>query len=217
MTSRLVEAFLALDEDQCVALVQQRVEEGIAVADIIEECRIGMSQVGGRYASGEFFLAELVMAAHVFGECMNLIEPLIEVSAASNCGTIVVGTVAGDIHDLGKNLFCSLLRAEGFEVIDLGVDVPPERFVEAVREHRAPIVGLSCLLTVAFDAMRRTVEAFDQAGMRSDVTILLGGGVISERVCRTVGADDFTTDAVEGVRKCREIVSAQHRTEGVEK
>ena len=133
---------------------------------------------------------------------------MIDAAEVTKLGVIVLGTVFGDIHDLGKNILCSLLRAEGFDVVDLGVDVPPDRFVEAARETGARIVGLSCLLTVAFDAMRRTVGAFSQAGLRDRVTILIGGSIVSERVCNEVGADDFSTDAVDGVRKCVQIISS---------
>jgi len=209
MAQQLADAFVALDRDLCLTLVRERIDAGIPVTEIIGESRIGMGRIGDKYASGEFFLSELVMAGHIFGECTKLLEPLIDGQAQSKLGTIVVGTVAGDIHDLGKNIFCSLLRAEGFDVVDLGVDVAPERFVEAVREHQAPIVGLSCLLTTAFGAMRQTVEAFEEAGMRSGVTVLIGGSIVSERVRDEVGADGFATDAVVGVRECVRIVEAQ--------
>jgi len=209
MAQQLADAFVALDRDLCLTLVRERIDSGIPVTEIIDESRIGMGRIGDKYASGEFFLSELVMAGHIFGECTKLLEPLIDGQAQSKLGTIVVGTVAGDIHDLGKNIFCSLLRAEGFDVVDLGVDVAPERFVEAVREHQAPIVGLSCLLTTAFGAMRQTVTAFEEAGMRSDVTVLIGGSIVSERVRDEVGADGFATDAVVGVRECVRIVEAQ--------
>jgi dimethylamine corrinoid protein len=207
MAQQLADAFVALDRDRCLTLVRERIDAGMPITEIIGESRVGMGRIGDKYAAGEF-LSELVMAGHIFGECMKLLEPLIEGHAHSELGTIVVGTVAGDIHDLGKNIFCSLLRAEGFDVVDLGVDVPPERFVEAVREHEARIVGLSCLLTVAFDAMRRTVQAFEAAGMRGSVTILIGGSIASDRVCDEVGADGFATDAVAGVRECVRIVGS---------
>jgi len=213
MAQQLADAFVALDRDRCLTLVRERIDAGIPVTEIIDESRVGMGRIGDKYSSGEFFLSELVMAGHIFGECMKLLEPLIESHAKSKLGTIVVGTVAGDIHDLGKNIFCSLLRAEGFDVVDVGVDVPPERFVEAVREHEARIVGLSCLLTTAFGAMRQTVKAFEEAGMRSSVTILIGGSIVSERVRDEVGADGFATDAVVGVRECVRLVGAQNRTD----
>ncbi len=208
MTEQLADAFVALDRERCLALVRDRIDRGVPVTEIIDESRIGMGRIGDKYAAGEFFLSELVMAGHIFGESMKLLEPLIGDDAPSKLGTIVVGTVAGDIHDLGKNIFCSLLRAEGFDVVDLGVDVPPERFVEAVTESGARIVGLSCLLTVAFGAMRQTIEAFETAGLRERTTVLIGGSIVSERVRDEVGADGFATDAVVGVRECVRIVGS---------
>jgi methanogenic corrinoid protein MtbC1 len=208
----LAEAFVALDTERCVALVRQNIEEGIEVTRIIDACRIGMTAVGDRYAAGEFYLSELVMAADIFSQCAALLEPLIGSAANVALGTVVVGTVAGDIHDLGKNILIALLRAEGFHVVDLGVDVPAERFVEAALETKARIVGLSCLLTVAFDAMRATVQAFEDAGIRNEVTLLIGGSIVSERVCRDVGADGYATDAVLGVRRCVALATGKGNT-----
>jgi len=208
MKEQLADAFVALDRERCLALVRESIDQGVPATEIIDQSRIGMGRIGDKYAAGEYYLSELVMAGHIFGESMKLLEPLIDGDATSKLGTVVVGTVAGDIHDLGKNIFCSLLRAEGFDVVDLGVDVPPERFVEAVTESGARVVGLSCLLTVAFDAMRRTVEGFEAAGLRDRITILIGGSIVSERVCAEVGADGFATDAVIGVRECVRIVGS---------
>ena len=212
MTRQLASALASLDQDRCLELVQQEIEKGTEVTEIIDECRAGITQVGEKFALGEFYLGELMMAAHVFSECMILLEPLIDATEITKLGVVVLGTVSGDIHDLGKNILCSLLRAEGFDVVDLGVDVPPEQFVKAARETGARIVGLSCLLTVAFDAMRRTVDAFSRAGLRDSVTILIGGSIVSERVCSAVGADDFSTDAVDGVHKCVRIISSLNGT-----
>jgi methylmalonyl-CoA mutase cobalamin-binding domain/chain len=201
MTEMLREAFLNLDDEAALAGVRTSLEAGRDPVEIIEECRQGITEVGERFGCGEFYLSELIMAADIFQRSMELVEPHLEtVSVGPARGTIVIGTVKGDIHDLGKNIVAVLLRCEGFEVVDLGVDVPAERFVEALVDTGARIVGLSCLMTTAFESMKLTVEAIAEAGLRQGIYVMVGGGPVDGRVCEYVGADLFAQDAVAGVR-----------------
>jgi methylmalonyl-CoA mutase cobalamin-binding domain/chain len=198
-----IEAFLGLDDEAALAQVRAQLEAGQDPLAIIEMCRLGITQVGERFACGQFYLSELIMAADIFQRSMALVEPHLEAAVAGpGPGMVVIGTVKGDIHDLGKNIVTVLLRCEGFDVVDLGVDVPPERFVEALSETGARVLGLSCLLTTAFASMKSTVEALVEAGLRQEVYVLVGGGPVDERVCKYVGADLFARDAVAGVRAC---------------
>ena len=207
MSEALKEAFLALDDETTLAQVQAQLEGGRDPLDIIEQCRLGITEVGERFACGEFYLSELIMAADIFQRSVALIEPHLETAATGpSAETVVMGTVKGDIHDLGKDIVILLLRCEGFEVIDLGVDVPPERFVTALADTGARIVGLSCLLTTAFKTMRETVQAIDEAGIREGVYVMIGGGPVDGRVCEYVNADFYARDAVEGIRACQALV-----------
>lgn len=201
MTGSVTEAFLKLDDEAALAGIRASLEAGRNPVEIIEECRLGITEVGQRFGCGEFYLSELIMAADIFERAMELVGPRLEtVSAGPATGTIVIGTVKGDIHDLGKNIVAVLLRCEGFEVVDLGVDVPAERFVETLVDTGARIVGMSCLMTTAFESMKATVEAIAEAGLRQGVYVMIGGGPVDERVRDYVGADLFARDAVAGVR-----------------
>jgi methanogenic corrinoid protein MtbC1 len=205
MSQTVEEAFEALDEATTLEMVEAQLEAGQDPLEVVAQCRRGMTAVGERFGRGEYYLSELVMAASIFEGCSALIEPRLPVKKAGpSLGKIVIGTVKGDIHDLGKNTVALLLRCEGFEVVDLGVDVPAERFVEAIAESGAEIMGMSCLLTTAFAAMKATVRAIEQAGMREQTYILVGGGPVDERVRAYVGADFCARDAVDGVRACHE-------------
>jgi methylmalonyl-CoA mutase cobalamin-binding domain/chain len=204
------EAFLALDDEATLAQVRADLEAGRDPVEIIELCRQGITQVGERFACGEFYLSELIMAADIFQRSMALVEPHLGMAvAAPSLGKVVIGTVKGDIHDLGKNIVTVLLRCEGFDVVDLGVDVPPERFVETLSETGARVVGLSCLMTTAFGSMKSTVEALAEAGLRQGIYVIVGGGPVDERVCEYVGADFFARDAVAGVRACSRALAGQ--------
>lgn len=207
MEQSLTQAFVALDGSNTLKMVETRLEAGQNPLEVIEQCRLGITEVGERFARGEYYLSELIMAADIFQRCMALIEPRLEMDKAGPPpGTVVIGTVQGDIHNLGKNIVAVLLRCEGFEVVDLGVDVPSERFVEAISGTGAQIVGMSCLMTPAFKAMKATVQAIDQAGMRQEVYVMVGGGPVNERVRDYAGADFYARDAVEGIRACHRYI-----------
>jgi len=195
-------AIADLNEEEALKLAGEMLEEADPVK-ILETCREGMRIVGDRFAKGEFFISDLMMAAEIFRKVMEKINPQLKTTLVEPVGRIVIGTVEEDIHDIGKNIVAALLEATGFEVHDLGVDVPPDRFLEAIRKYQPDIVGLSCLLSFAYDSMKRTVEAIKAEGMREKVKIIIGGEPVSEEVCRYVDADAHTRNAAEGVDICR--------------
>ncbi len=206
--TRLTQALADLQENEALEIVRQRMAAGDDPLQIIEECQAGMREVGERYAQRRYYLSGLIMAGDILREIMDMVLPAVEQKfSGHSSGRVLLGTVQGDIHDLGKNLLMMLLRSYGFTVVDLGVDVPPERFVEAARAVKPHAIGMSGLITAAHVSMRRTAEAL-RAMMAQDgvrIPILLGGQV-DEQVCRFVGADYWSTDAMEGVRLCQRLV-----------
>ncbi len=206
--SELGQAMADLLEAEVNELVDKYIKDGKPPLEIVDELTEGMEVVGGYFRSGEYFLSELVFSAEVFTNAMEKVNPLIEDSEKrESCGKLIIGTVSGDIHDLGKNIVVTLLKCSGFEVIDLGVDVPAERFVEALRESEVPLIGLSALLTTAFDSMQNTVEAIEAAGLRNKVKIMIGGGPTNEDVRKHIGADFYGADAASAVDFARQILT----------
>lgn len=208
--AELATALADLREDEVLTTVRRRMAAGDDPLQIIEDCQAGMREVGARYARREYYLSGLIMAGDILREVMELVMPTVEAHfSGQSAGRVLLGTVQGDIHDLGKNLLMMLLRCYGFEVIDLGVDVAPARFAAEARAFRPDVIGLSGLITAAYTAMRETVAAL-RAMMVEDrrpIPILLGGQV-DEQVCAFVGADYWSTDAMEGVRLCQRLVRA---------
>jgi methylmalonyl-CoA mutase cobalamin-binding domain/chain len=207
--SQLARLVADLEEDTVLELVQQRLAAGDDPLQIIDECNAGMRDVGQRYEQGEYFVAGLIMSGEIFREVVELVQPLIEQQSDGNAsGRVLVGTVSGDIHDIGKNMFGMLLSCHGFEVIDLGVDVPPKVFVEKVVETKPDIVGLSGLITASFEMMKETVATLQEESEKHKLSfpIIVGGGMIDDQVCQYVGADYWMPDAMAGVRLCEELL-----------
>ena len=202
----LVEAIINLDEPTALKRAGEQLNAGVDPVEILEKCREGMSIVGERFETGEFFLSEMIMAAEIFTQIMDSIRPQLRRSVTENVGKIVIGTVEGDVHDIGKSIVIALLEAGGFEVIDLGVDVPPQRFVEAIREHEPDIVGMSSLLTVAIESTKRTVDAIAEAGLRDRVKIIIGGGRMDSHAMEYIRPDAATDNAAQGVRLCKRLL-----------
>jgi methylmalonyl-CoA mutase cobalamin-binding domain/chain len=204
MSEQLVKAFVGLDEGGVLQHVEQRLKAGDNPLAILEDCRQGMNEVGKLFEQGEYFISELIMAGEIFKQAMQLLLPKLAAEGPAARGKVVIGTVKGDIHDLGKNIVVTLLKAANYEVHDLGVDVPPERFVETVKETGAKVLGMSGLLTISFDSMKRTVQALTEAGLRDKVKVMVGGGMTSEDVCKYVGADAWGADAQAAVTLCNQ-------------
>lgn len=205
--SELADALANLEEDKVRQLVQQRINSNADAMSIVHELREGMDIVGERYKSKEYFLSELIISGEMFKESMAAIEPKLKAGKKGEpLGKMVLGTVKGDIHNIGKDIVATLLMAAGFEVYDLGIDVPPDKFVEKLKETSSTILGMSGLLTPAFESMKETVKAVEAAGLRDKVKVIIGGGIVTEQVGRYVGADAFTDDASEGLDMCRGFV-----------
>jgi 5-methyltetrahydrofolate--homocysteine methyltransferase len=191
------------------SLVQQAVAEGVPPWEIIAQCLLpAMTEVGARFERAEFFVPEMIIAARAMQAGLAVLGPLVVEDQLEVVGRVVIGTVQGDVHDLGKNLVGMMLEGAGFHVHDLGADVSPERFVEAVQEDGADVVGMSALMTTTMPAMQRTIEALDEAGVRSGVKILVGGAPVTQEYCDEIGADGYAQDASSGVRAAKELVSA---------
>jgi methylmalonyl-CoA mutase cobalamin-binding domain/chain len=200
-----------LEEQPTLDGVRTRLEAGDGPKAILDALNAGMNVVGENYASGEYYLAELVMAAEIFKGAMKILEPALasDPDARQILGKLVIGTVKGDLHDIGKNIFVGLARNAGFLVNDLGIDVKPETFVEQVRKDEADIVGLSGILTLSLEPMQETVEQLKQAGLRDQVKVILGGLAIDELWSEHVGADAYTDDAYEGLGIIQSFMGVQ--------
>jgi len=206
---QLINLVADLEEDAVLALVKERIAVGANPYQTIEACNEGMRLVGLRYQRGEYFISALIMAGEIFREVIELTQPLLEQRAqSSSSGRILLGTVSGDIHDIGKNMVGMLLSVHGFSVIDLGVDVPPAEFAARAVEVRPDIVGLSGLITASFETMRETVTALRTEAEKHGLSfpVVIGGAMIDEQVCRYVGADDWVSDGMGGVRLFQQLM-----------
>ena len=206
LRTNLINAISDLQEEPALALVQERIARGDDSIMIIDDCSKGMRLVGERYEAGEYFLAGLIMAGEIFSQVMERLQPFVEQQVYGQAsGRILVGTVQGDIHDLGKNILTTLLSCHSFAVKDLGVDVPPETFREQVSKFNPHIVGLSGLLTSSYDSMRETIAQIREGGYQGP--IIIGGGQITEEVSQYVKSDHWSSDAVSGVELCKRLIS----------
>ncbi len=199
MTDQLIEALADLDEESVLRIVCERLDAKEDPQSLLAACQQGMTTVGQRYESGEYFLSELIMAGEIFKQVNLMLASNTIADPGIKRGKIVFGTVKNDIHDLGKDLVIGMLRGAGYEVIDLGIDVPAVKFVDAVQTTGATIVGLSGLLTVAFDSMKATIDALETAGLRPGVKVMIGGSLVSDMVLKFTGADAFGTNPQRAV------------------
>jgi len=206
MSDQLATALADLEEESALKLVQERLDAGDDPMAILKSCHEGMAMVGKRYEGSEYYVSDLIMAGEIFKEAMALLGSRLKADTSSKRGKVVAGTVKGDIHDIGKDILVTILKAANYDVLDLGVDVPPQKFVEAVKESGATIVGLSGLLTTSFESMKETVAAFEAAGLRSRVKVMVGGGPVNEMVRAYVSADAFGADAQAAVTLCNQWI-----------
>lgn len=210
MTEALSDLILNFKRDAVLEVVERRLGAGEDPLRVLDDCRRGMTLVGERFQEGDIFLAELILSAEIFKEVAGTIEPLLSrLEPGQTRGRVLIGTLQGDIHELGKNIVITLLRANGFEVHDLGVDVPPAVVAEKTREFQPHVVGFSALITTAFHSMKEAVALLEKAGLRDRVKIMVGGGVTTAKVRDYVGADFQTTDAIEGVSYCLKITGGK--------
>lgn len=203
----LAQALANLEEKKVYELIDQQIKDGVNVLEIIQECNDGMIRVGELFSEEKYFISQLIFSAEILKQVMKKLDPLlvgIQAGAATG-GKVIIGTVKGDIHDIGKNIVITLLKGAGFNVIDLGVDVPTERFVQSVKESGAKVLGLSALLNFTYPVMKEVVDAVKAAGLGDQVKIIVGGTPVNEQVRAYAGADYYAKDAVAGVNICREI------------
>jgi 5-methyltetrahydrofolate--homocysteine methyltransferase len=209
MSKKLVNAIADMKEEEALMLARKMVAEGTPPMEILDAAREAMGIVGERYEKGIYFLPELIMAGEMLTQITEVIKPeLAKMPDIKRHGKVIIGTVKGDIHDIGKNIVSFMLDVNGFEVRDLGVDVPAQTFVEAVRDFQPQVVGLSGFLALAFDSMKETVEAIQAAGLRDKVKVMIGGGQVSEDVRRYAGADAYGNDAMAAVSLAKQWVAA---------
>jgi methanogenic corrinoid protein MtbC1 len=202
MSDEIATAISDLEEGRVLELVRARLAKGEDAVAILASCQEGMRLVGQRFESAEYFVSDLMMSGEILKKATELLAPYLKTGAVGIKGKVVLGTVKGDIHNIGKDIVVGLLEASGYDVLDLGVDVPAQKFVDAVKESGAQVVGLSGLLTVAFDSMKDTVAAIDASKLRPGVRVMIGGGTVSEAVQKYTGADAWGSDAHVAVTLC---------------
>jgi methanogenic corrinoid protein MtbC1 len=209
MAEDLVNTLADLKEQEVIKIVMDRLSAGEDPLKIMEDARKGMEIVGQRFASSEYFIPDLVYSGEILKSVTELVKPRLTATTESKkLGKVVFGTVAGDIHDIGKDIVVFMLDVNGFEVHDLGVDVPVQKFVDKIKETGAPIVGLSGFLALAFDSMKETVEAIKAAGLRDKVKVMIGGGQMSDEIKNYTGADAYGKDAMAGVTLAKKWIGA---------
>jgi len=203
----LYDAVLSGDADSAVASTKAGLETGIAPLSLLFDAMIpSLEEVGSLFESGEIFLPEMLISARAMQACMTILRPLLADAASAHIGVFVMGTIAGDIHDIGKNLCDVMLEGAGFEVIDLGINVPAQKFVEAIVEHKPDVVGLSAFLTTTMAELATTIGAIDSAGVRGDTKIIVGGAPVTQEYADQIGADGYAPTAVSAVRTVKELL-----------
>jgi methanogenic corrinoid protein MtbC1 len=207
MGESLIQALVEMQENEALKEARRLLDEGADPMNILESCSKAMEIVGKRFEREEYFLPHLMMAGEMLKQITELIKPSIkEEKAHPGRGRVLMGTVEGDIHDIGKNMVVFILEVSGFEVLDIGIDQAPEKFIQAIRDFQPQVVGMSGLLTLSFDSMKGTVRAIEEAGLREKVRIMIGGGQVTEKVKGYTGADAFGADAMAGVTLCRQWI-----------
>ena len=201
MSGELVKLLSDLKEPEALQFVESALAKGVDPMTLLEDAKEGMSIVGERFASQQYFIPDLMYSGEILKGIVKMLEPHLKTGEkAKRLGKVVIGTVAGDIHNIGKDLVVFMLDVSGFDVLDLGIDVPAQKFVDAVKESGSTVIGLSGFLTLAFDSMKETVDAIQAAGLRDKVKIMIGGGQIDEQVRNYTGADAYGRDAVAAVQ-----------------
>lgn len=208
MDSQLINLMADLKEQEALARVRALIDGGTNPLEILADARAAMEIVGKRFETYEYFIPDLVMAGEILTTISNIVRPLLtSAETDQKKGKVLIGTVEGDIHDIGKDLVTFMLEVSGYEVLDIGIDVPPQVFVEKVKAFQPQVVGLSAFLTLAYDSMKRTVEALEAAGSRKNLKIMIGGGQIDEEIRQYVHADAYGKDAIAAVNLCNQWIS----------
>lgn len=207
MSEKLIEAIVNMKEKEAIDITKELIDGGEDPSAVLKACKDAMTAVGERFEEGEYFLPELVMAGEILTQISDIVKPKMTGSIESEyIGKVIVGTVEGDIHDIGKDLVIFMLDVNGFEVLDLGIDVPPQKIVDAIKDFQPAVVGLSGFLTLAFDSMKATIDAIDEAGLRDKIKIMIGGGQIDDEIRKYSGADAYGSDAIDAVKLSKQWI-----------
>ncbi len=215
-SEELIHYITDLQEEKVIGLIHKRLKSGDDPLRIVQDCQKGVYKVGALYEKKEYYLSGLIMAGEILQKTMELIRPVMEkenIQMKKGTGRIVIGTASGDIHDIGKDIIVMLLSCAGFTVYDLGVDVPPEKFLEKTIEVKPHVVGISALLTTAHESLHETIDLLKSEIKTSRISmpqVIIGGGQIDETVCDQVGSDAWTNDALEGLRYCQQVIKNNH-------
>jgi trimethylamine corrinoid protein len=204
VNDKLVNLMADLMEDETIAMVKELIDSGADPMDILNDARAAMEVVGKRFETSEYFIPDLMMAGEILKEISDIVKPLLEQrNEGAKKGKVLIGTVAGDIHDIGKDIVTFMLDVSGFDVLDIGIDVPVQVFIEKIKEFQPQVVALSGFLTLAYDSMKKTVEAIEAEGLRDKIKIMIGGGQMDDEVRKYVHADAYGKDAIAAVNLCR--------------
>lgn len=204
----ITQTLISGDSGTLKDLVQKALDAGLTASEILQNGLIaGMDIVGEKMESGEMFIPEVLMSAKAMGESVTILKPLLAEGEASSAGKVLIGTVKGDLHDIGKNLVVMMLESAGFEVVDLGVDVDPEDLVQAIKDNQPNIIGLSALLTTTMPMMRRSIACIEEAGIRDSLKIIVGGAPVNQAFADEIGADGFSPDAGGACRLAKRLYS----------
>ncbi|OPY66636.1 MAG: Methionine synthase [Syntrophorhabdaceae bacterium PtaU1.Bin034] len=207
MNDKLINLMADLMEEETLAMVNDLIKEGADPMGILDDARSAMEIVGKRFEKCEYFIPDLMMAGEILKGISDIVKPLLKGGqAGAKKGKVLIGTVAGDIHDIGKDIVTFMVDVSGYDVLDIGIDVPVATFVEKIREFQPQVVGLSGFLTLAYDSMKKTVEALEEAGLRDGVKIMIGGGQMDDEVRKYVKADAYGKDAIAAVNLCRQWI-----------
>ena len=210
-TETLTQAIIEMEEEKAMALTRRLLDEGTAPMAIFKAYQNALMAVGKRFEEGVYFIPELILSGNMMNEAMEIIKPYLSVEKSGDdqekIGKIIIATIEGDIHDIGKNIVATLLELNGFEVKDLGVDITKDQIISEAKELDADVIGLSGLLTLSFDPMKELVEALKAEGLRDKIKVIIGGGQMDEQVRDYVGADAFVVDAVSGIKLCKDWVA----------
>lgn len=206
----LSQAIIEGKGDQTAGLATEVLNSGAKPQDIISQVlQPAMTTVGDKFSSGEFFLPDMLLAARAMNNALAVLKPLLADTEMPTLGKVVIGTVKGDIHDIGKNIVATFLSGVGFEVVDLGEDVPDDKFVEAVKENKADILGLCALLTTTMPSLSTVIKALEAAGIRSSIKVIVGGAPVTRDFAARIGADAYAHDGGEAARVCKELITAK--------
>jgi 5-methyltetrahydrofolate--homocysteine methyltransferase len=209
LLNALKEAVIVGNANAAKELTEKALAENIPAKTILDDALIpGMMVVGEKFKNNEYYVPEVLIAARAMYAALDLLRPILSQSDIEPIGTVVIGTVKGDLHDIGKNLVRMMLEGGGFRVIDLGVDVAPEKFIEAIKEHNAQILAMSALLTTTMPSMKVTIDALKEAGLRDKVKVMVGGAPVTQQWADEIGADGYAPDAASAVDKAKELISA---------